>query len=57
MMARKEQIVRGLTQGIAGLFKKNKITRLTGTGRARSRRGASPSRAPTARPSSTPRAS
>lgn len=33
MMARKEQIVRGLTQGIAGLFKKHKITRLAGTGR------------------------
>ena len=33
MMARKEQIVRGLTQGIAGLFKKHKITRLAGMGR------------------------
>jgi dihydrolipoamide dehydrogenase len=33
MMARKEQIVRGLTQGVAGLFKKHKITRLAGTAR------------------------
>src|SRR5262245_15436238 len=33
MMARKDKIVRGLTQGIAGLFRKNKVTRLTGTGR------------------------
>ena len=33
MMARKQKIVRGLTQGIAGLFRKNKVTRLTGTGR------------------------
>jgi dihydrolipoamide dehydrogenase len=33
MMARKQKIVRGLTQGIAGLFKKNKVTRLIGSGR------------------------
>jgi len=33
MMARKQKVVRGLTQGIAGLFRKNKVTRLTGTGR------------------------
>jgi dihydrolipoamide dehydrogenase len=33
MMARKEKIVGGLTQGIAGLFKKHKITRLTGVGK------------------------
>jgi dihydrolipoamide dehydrogenase len=31
MLARKDNIVKGLTQGIAGLFKKNKITRYTGT--------------------------
>ena len=28
MMARKQKVVRGLTQGIAGLFRKNKVTRL-----------------------------
>jgi dihydrolipoamide dehydrogenase len=33
MMARKQKVVRGLTQGIAGLFRKNKVTRFTGTGR------------------------
>jgi dihydrolipoamide dehydrogenase len=33
MMARKQKVVHGLTQGIAGLFRKNKVTRLTGTGR------------------------
>jgi dihydrolipoamide dehydrogenase len=33
MMARKDKVVHGLTQGIAGLFRKNKITRLTGTAR------------------------
>src|SRR5262245_36872230 len=33
MMARKDKIVRGLTQGIAGLFRKNKVTRVTGIGR------------------------
>jgi dihydrolipoamide dehydrogenase len=33
MMQRKEQVVRGLTQGIAGLFKKNKITRVSGQAR------------------------
>lgn len=31
MLARKDKIVKGLTQGIAGLFKKNKITRYAGT--------------------------
>jgi len=33
MMARKQKVVHGLTQGIAGLFRKNKVDRLTGTGR------------------------
>src|SRR5262245_3608867 len=33
MMARKDKIVRGLTQGVAGLFKKNKITPIAGLGR------------------------
>jgi dihydrolipoamide dehydrogenase len=33
MMARKQKVVHGLTQGVAGLFRKNKVTRLTGTGR------------------------
>ncbi len=33
MMARKEKVVRGLTQGVAGLFRKHKIARLQGTGR------------------------
>jgi dihydrolipoamide dehydrogenase len=33
MMKRKEQVVRGLTQGIAGLFKKNKIASLRGLAR------------------------
>ncbi len=33
MLARKDKIVHGLTQGIAGLFRKNKITRVAGTGR------------------------
>jgi dihydrolipoamide dehydrogenase len=31
MMKRKERVVRTLTQGVAGLFKKNKIERVTGT--------------------------
>src|SRR5947208_7866886 len=31
MMGRKDRVVRGLTQGIATLFKKNKVTRFTGT--------------------------
>jgi dihydrolipoamide dehydrogenase len=35
MMARKEAVVKGLTQGIAGLFKKNKITRVQGHARFR----------------------
>src|SRR4029079_1012656 len=33
MLARKEKVVKGLTEGIAGLFKKNKITSVAGTGR------------------------
>ncbi len=33
MMARKERVVKVLTQGVAGLFRKNKIERFTGTGR------------------------
>ncbi|MGH7965591.1 MAG: dihydrolipoyl dehydrogenase [Candidatus Binatia bacterium] len=35
MMNRKDQVVKGLTQGIDGLFKKNKITRLQGHARLR----------------------
>jgi dihydrolipoamide dehydrogenase len=33
MMRRKEQVVQGLTTGVAGLFKKNRITRRTGSAR------------------------
>ena len=33
MMKRKDQVVRGLTQGVAGLFKKNKIASVTGRAR------------------------
>jgi dihydrolipoamide dehydrogenase len=33
MMKRKDSIVRQLTHGVAGLFKKNGVTRYTGTGR------------------------
>src|SRR5436309_10829319 len=33
MMARKDKVVRGLTQGIAGLFKKNKVEWVRGTAR------------------------
>jgi len=33
MMARKDKVVKVLTQGVAGLFKKNQIERLTGSGR------------------------
>jgi dihydrolipoamide dehydrogenase len=33
MMARKNKVVKGLTQGVEFLFKKNKITWITGTGR------------------------
>lgn len=33
MLARKDKVVTTLTQGIGGLFKKNKVTRYTGTGR------------------------
>lgn len=33
MIRRKDKVVKGLTQGVAGLFKKHKIERLTGTAR------------------------
>jgi dihydrolipoamide dehydrogenase len=33
MMARKDKVVGELTRGVAGLFKKNKVTRLTGAAR------------------------
>ena len=33
MLARKDRVVETLTKGIAGLFKKNKVTHLAGTGR------------------------
>lgn len=33
MLARKDKVVKGLTQGVAGLFKKNKITRYEGHGK------------------------
>ena len=33
MMARKEKVVKGLTQGVASLFKKNRIDRVQGHGR------------------------
>ncbi len=33
MMKRKDEVVKGLTSGVAGLFKKNKITRYQGHGR------------------------
>src|SRR6185295_10811844 len=33
MMARKDRVVRGLTQGVASLFKKNKVERVTGLAR------------------------
>ncbi len=33
MMARKDKVVRGLTQGVAGLFKKNKVEWVAGTAR------------------------
>jgi dihydrolipoamide dehydrogenase len=33
MMKRKDQIVRELTRGVEGLFRKNKVARFTGTGR------------------------
>src|SRR3989441_4103597 len=35
MMNRKDTVVKGLTQGIAGLFKKNRITRVQGHARLR----------------------
>jgi len=38
MQARKDQVVANLTQGIAGLFKKNKVTWLKGSGSLRSPR-------------------
>lgn len=33
MMARKDKVVKILTQGVAGLFRKNKVDRITGTAR------------------------
>jgi dihydrolipoyl dehydrogenase len=33
MMARKDKVVRDLTRGVEGLFRKNKVTRVTGVGR------------------------
>src|SRR5205085_7267960 len=33
LMARKDSVVKGLTQGVAGLFKKHKITPYTGAAR------------------------
>ncbi len=33
MIRRKDKVVKGLTQGVAGLFKKHKVDRLTGTAR------------------------
>ena len=33
LMARKDKVVDGLTKGIAGLFKKNKVTEITGSAR------------------------
>src|SRR4051794_13406260 len=33
MMARKDRVVKGLTEGVAGLFKKNKIDGMVGTAR------------------------
>jgi dihydrolipoamide dehydrogenase len=33
MLARKDKVVKGLTQGIAGLFKKNKVERIAGAAR------------------------
>jgi dihydrolipoamide dehydrogenase len=33
MMARKDSVVKGLTQGVAGLMKKNKVTVFTGAGK------------------------
>src|SRR2546428_12412616 len=38
MMARKDRVVRDLTRGIDGLFRKNRITRVTGSARLRSPR-------------------
>src|SRR5438874_5871202 len=32
MLARKEQVVKDLVQGLSGLFRKNKVALLTGTG-------------------------
>jgi dihydrolipoamide dehydrogenase len=36
MMARKDRVVRDLTRGVEGLFRKNKVTRVAGTARLRS---------------------
>ena len=38
MMARKQRVVRGLTQGVASLFTKNKVERVTGAARLTSAR-------------------
>src|SRR5262245_48760029 len=39
MMARKDKVVTGLTQGVAGLFKKNKVEWVPGAGRLASKSG------------------
>lgn len=39
MLSRKEAVVKGLTTGVAGLFKKNKVTRFHGLGRLVSSEG------------------
>lgn len=39
MMAQKETAVAGLTKGIEGLFKKNKVTYVKGSGKLTSNRG------------------
>ncbi|HTL30101.1 MAG TPA: dihydrolipoyl dehydrogenase [Tepidisphaeraceae bacterium] len=36
MMSRKDQVVQGLTRGVAGLFRKNKVEHVRGTGRVTS---------------------
>src|SRR2546422_8565180 len=36
MLARKDRVVKDLTRGVEGLFRKNKITRVAGTARLRS---------------------
>jgi dihydrolipoamide dehydrogenase len=44
MMARKDEVVTGLTQGVAGLFKKNKIEWVAGAGRLAARGARGPAR-------------